>query len=471
MSTTINILGYKWTPQKRVRPWALAGPILILAICLPLLRPLRHPAEIGEHEAARLATVEAIVTHRTLAIDASSIPVPASESIAVDNHHYAGQPATMAMLLAGGYWLLTKFGLSFAENGPAVSYILTLLGVTLPVAAAAGLVYRMARQFELKRPRRAGLGFASVAGTGMISYGTVLNPHAPAAVLILCAAACFIHVAGTRTPRETSPWLIVAGFCTALASALDVSAVVFLAFFIPVILALRWPMGLRFSGLLLYGIGAVAPLMLHAAVTIPITGDLLPGDLHPELRVAQPPPKVTPLPGDDDEEPITWLDTVRKYGVRILAALAGDHGLLSHFPILGLGAIGVFKIMHRHWPSATKNLAGATLAAAALIVGVLAVKSPDWKTTTADAMFGMRWFILFSPLLLFWAGTWLRKPHQPVGWTLVGVALGFSVIASLLGASLPEPRDGYRGYTVVEAAKNLVSEDSTGLRETVASRR
>jgi hypothetical protein len=471
MSTTINILGYKWTPQKRVRPWALAGPILILLFCLPLLRPLRHPAEISGQEAARLATVEAIVHHGTLAIDESSFAVPDEQAIRNDGHRFASQPATMAMLLSGAYWVMTRFGLSFADTGPTVTYILTLLGVTLPVAAAAGLIYRMARLFELPRIWRTGLGLACVMGTGLISYATVLNAHAPAAVLVLCAAAVFIHVAGTKTPKQTSAWLIVAGFCTALATALDVSAVVFLVLFVPVVIALRWPIGLRASGLLLYLIGVVAPLTLHAALTIPVTGDLLPGSFHHNLRIAQTVPTPTgPVLIDDEPVEVTWWDGFRRDFSRFMAALGGDHGLLSHFPILGLGAIGVFKIMHRHWPSATKNLAGATLVGAGVIVLALAASSTEWKAVVADAMFATRWFVIFSPLLLFWSGAWLRKPHRPVGWSLMGVALGFSVIASLIGATGATPREGFSGYTVVEAAKNLVSQDGNGLRESVAGR-
>lgn len=471
MSTTINILGYKWTPQKRVRPWALAGPILILLFCLPLLRPLRHPAEISGQEAARLATVEAIVHHGTLAIENTSFAVPTDQIVVVDGHRYASQPATMSMLLSGAYWVMTKLGLSFAENGPTVTYILTLLGVTLPAAAASGLIYRMARLFELPRIWRAGLGLACVIGTGLISYATVLNAHAPAAVLVLCAAGAFIHVAGTKTPRQTSPWLIVAGFCTALATALDVSAFIFLVLFVPVVLALRWPIGLRMSGLLLYLIGIVAPLTLHAALTIPVTGDLLPGDMHRNLRTS---PTIQTPAGpvliDDEPVEVTWWDGFRRNFFRFMAALGGDHGLLSHFPILGLGAIGVFKIMHRHWPSATKNLAGATLVGAAVIVLTLAASSTEWKAVMADAMFATRWFVIFSPLLLFWSGAWLRKSHRPVGWSLVGVAMGFSVIASLIGATGATPRSGFSSYTVVEAAKNLVSQDGNSLRESVAGR-
>src|SRR5918998_432817 len=108
-------------PRKWVRPWALSAPILVLVIALPLLRPLRYPVpqyRISDEEAARLATIQAIVEH-----------------------------------------------------------------VTIPAACAAGLVYRMGRLFDLRRPWRAALAAAAVLATGLISYATVLNPHVPAATL------------------------------------------------------------------------------------------------------------------------------------------------------------------------------------------------------------------------------------------------------------------------------------------------
>ena len=51
----------RWQERPKVRPWALAGPVIILLICLPLLRPLRHPAQISDDEQARLATIRALV--------------------------------------------------------------------------------------------------------------------------------------------------------------------------------------------------------------------------------------------------------------------------------------------------------------------------------------------------------------------------------------------------------------------------
>jgi hypothetical protein len=52
-----------------VRPWALAAPILVLLIALPMLRPLRHPAEVSEDEALRLATISSIVKYGSLALE------------------------------------------------------------------------------------------------------------------------------------------------------------------------------------------------------------------------------------------------------------------------------------------------------------------------------------------------------------------------------------------------------------------
>src|SRR5690242_15575617 len=65
---SLRVYFRRWQQRPKVRPWAVAGPALILLIALPLLRPLRHPAEIADDEWLRLRTVQALVEHRTLAI-------------------------------------------------------------------------------------------------------------------------------------------------------------------------------------------------------------------------------------------------------------------------------------------------------------------------------------------------------------------------------------------------------------------
>jgi hypothetical protein len=205
--------------QPYVRPWGLAAPIAVLVVCLPLLRPLRNPdpTRMSDNEVARLATVEALVEHGTLAVDRTSLQ-PRRELIGImrvgkkqdGERHYSKQPPALAFFLAGPYWVMHQLGLSFSKDLALTSYLLTLLGATLPVAVAGGLVYRMGRLFELRRPWRTGLAFAAVFGSGLVSYATVLNTHAPAAALILAASGALFHGGMAKHRGQSHGWLALA---------------------------------------------------------------------------------------------------------------------------------------------------------------------------------------------------------------------------------------------------------------------
>src|SRR3954470_20127284 len=169
----------RYLTKPHVRPWALSAPVLVLLICLPLLRPLRHPDPrlISNDELNRLATIESVAERRTLAIESSDF-APSAGTMRNGRHVYSQQPPTLSVLLAGPYLMMKKFGLSFAGNANLATYLLTMLGVTFPVAFGAGLIYKMGRLFELPRPKRAALAIAVVLGSGLVSYGVVLNSQA-----------------------------------------------------------------------------------------------------------------------------------------------------------------------------------------------------------------------------------------------------------------------------------------------------
>src|SRR5262245_58426664 len=94
---------------RMVRPWALLGPIVVLTIALPLLRPLRHPdpRTISDEELARLATVQAMVEHGTLAIDQTDFTGTHLKAYR-NGHMYSDQPPVMSALLAPSYWVMRK---------------------------------------------------------------------------------------------------------------------------------------------------------------------------------------------------------------------------------------------------------------------------------------------------------------------------------------------------------------------------
>ncbi len=444
-----------YSRRKHVRPWSLSAPIVVLVICLPLLSPLRHPlkSQMSDEEMARWATVQALVEQQTFAIDETDF-ARTGQKMKVADISFSDQPPTLGLLLAGPYWLLHKAGIDFHRRPALVEYLLTMIGVTIPVAAAAGMLYRMGRLFELRRPWRAGLALAVVLGSGMVSYATVLNPYAPAAALVLGSAAVLVQVSLVRSPLRSGGFLVAAGFFAALAAAIYPAAIVFTILFAGVILVMRWRWSLRIGGVLMYCIGIIPPVLLHMTLSGPITGDWRLGLEHVHTKPLHlSTTSITSEPEDDSlAGPPTATQMAGVFLSRLTGALFGSHGLLSHFPILILGIVGVASVMHRHWPATTKMLAVATTVGALIVILRYAWLPMDWRW----AMFGCRWFVFFQPLVLFWAGAWLRKSHHPATWATAAVLLTFSMIVSLLGAADPMPRAGYDRYTVVGAGRNLL---------------
>jgi len=452
------ILAYlkAYSRRKHVRPWSLSAPIVVLIICLPLLSPLRHPlpSQMSDEEMARWATVQALVEHQTFAIDVTDFS-RTRQTLKVADATYSDQPPTQGLLLAGPYWVLYRLGIKFKDRPGLVEYLLTMIAVTIPVAAAAGMVYRMGRLFELRRPWRAGLALAVVMGSGMLSYATVLNPYAPAAALVLGAAAILVQVSLVRSPLRSGGYLTAAGFFAALAAAIYPAAAVFTILFAAVIVVMGWRWSLRIGGVLMYCIGIIPPLILHMTLSGPITGDWRLGlsSLASPSAHAGPNAKTSTEPDDDSlSGPPTAAQMVGVFLNRLTGAFFGSHGLLSHFPILIFGIIGVASVMHRHWPATTKMLAVVTTAGALIIIMRYVWLPIDWRW----AMFGCRWFVVFLPLVLFWSGAWLRKKHHPATWATAAVLLTFSVVVSVLGATDPMPHGGYDRYTVVGAVRNLI---------------
>src|SRR5688572_32990681 len=115
MSLLWRILG-RDRAGRMVRPWALFGPVVVLVIALPLLRPLRHPdpTAVSDEELARLATVQAMVEHGTLAIDDTDF-IDTRMKVRHGEHYYSDQPPVMAALLAPSYWAMRHAGVDFAK--------------------------------------------------------------------------------------------------------------------------------------------------------------------------------------------------------------------------------------------------------------------------------------------------------------------------------------------------------------------
>ena len=425
-------------------------------MCLPMLRPLRH-SEPAPDEALRLATIQSLLDRHTLALKPDSV-IGLDETdrvVRINGQVFANQQPTMAVLLAGPTWLIRKMGWDLRTDPEAVAYALTLLSVTLPVAGAAGLLYRMARLFELSRRWRLMVALTCVAGSGMLSYAVVLNAHAPAAALLIAAAACLIHVEASERPRFASGWIILAGFCAALAVAFDLLAALLAVPLVLVIVTTRFSLRFRLGGVFLLILGALPVLALHAAFSFRITGDLVPVTLHDFSSRSAGQKSAEPLPEEDADDVIAHSGAWYNFATTcdwLTTALVASHGLLSHFPILLLGVGGVGAVMHRHWPAPIKVLAAASLTSAVAAMVAFCWERRDWQ----DANFAISWFVPLLPLVLFWSGAWVRRSHSRVAWTLTAIMLSWSVLVALIGTTDPIPGEGYDNYTAGQALVRLV---------------
>jgi hypothetical protein len=416
-----------------VRPWALTAPIIILIVSLPLLRPLRNPTELSMQEATRLAAVQSLVEHHQLAPAAANLP--------------PGEPAmpVFTVLLAGPYWVLYHLGYRLSRDTAMVSYLLTLLCATIPAAATPGLIYRMGRIFQLPRPARFGLSLGVVLCSGLISYATVLNPYAPSAFLVLASAACLIHSA--VVPRRSRAAIALAGFFAATAAVIDLSAVPFLILLPLALLTMRESALWRAGAILFFVLGTFPPLLLHRVLSADLPRE------PPMAQMTSANASAAPDTDDDQEEEQPSVFLVTGLGIgRVLEALLGSHGLLSHFPAFVLAGLGIGTLMHRHWPGVIKALALLSLCGAAVVIGWVAATGPG----NPMLMYANRYYIPFSPLLLFWAGAWLRREHRPATWCAAGILIAVSGAVGLIGAINPCPPNGFNQYTPVAVIQGML---------------
>lgn len=457
-----------------VRPWALAGPVLVLILCLPMLRPLRQPdsAKWGDEEQMIASTVQAVVEQHSLAIDKS---VFSDNPVAIEHegHRYSPYPPMVALLLAPIYWVLLRQGLDYGGNLIFVHYLLILIGMALPTAMCVVMIYRLGRMFVLHRILRVALGLASVLATGLITYSVVMNRHAPAAALLLAAVTCISHLIVTGHPYRDLLMSALAGLLAALAATVDPPAIALATLLCLVLLAMRWNAATRIGSVVLFLAGGAPVILLNIvllhSIGIPLEAVFsapqpqgMPSLVLPTVSTSNIDAAVPPSYDDElDTEgapsaiQAIWARVAVVIG-RLLEGAVGEHGLLSHFPILTVGVLGAVLALHRNWTAATKALAAVTLFAAVLLIGAFSLQEP-----VAGMSYGTPWFVATAPVLLLWAGVWLKRGHRAQSWVTTGCVLAFSVIVGIVGMTDPVPRRGYRGYSFAEASIHILSSSVT----------
>lgn len=436
-----------------IRPWALLTPVVVLLLACPLIRPLFDPQAITPRQSLTLESVRSVLRHGTLVLDPDRIP---DRSVAFYNgeHFFAPDSPVFSILLAIVSWVIERMGVGLDDNRVLHEYLLILLGIIFPTAMASGLIYRMARSFELSRLWRVVLALSSVLATGWFSYCTVLMPPALATALVVVAAASLWQVSRSGKPSLAVGWLAWGGFCSGLSTVIDPNTIWMLLLLPCVTLLLPFKVKIRLLGVLFILLGAVAPLVLHVTVVSEITGHSIAWSIPPTqtspIRKIFDEPVIFDWSDDmDTVDPSFWIGVGRGLN-RLILLTVGTHGILSHFPILLVAAVGIGMVLHRHWGVALKGLAGGIVLALIGQLGYRMFSRVDNQSFAAPMLLSL------LPVSLLFAGAWLRKSHSPWVWTISGVALIVSVVITIAGATGPVPPGGFTGYTGAEAVEKLI---------------
>lgn len=429
----------------KFRPWALLTPLLVLLIALPLLRPLRLPGGATRSETLLLETVESLSTRGGMALDPTEWRGQPG-TVQHKGRVVADRPPVYAVLLAAPAWVMTKAGLDWDQHGETMAFLLTIFGATLPVAVGGGVIYRMARLFELSRPKRAMLALLVTFGGGWISYATVLNPHAPAAAALVCSSACLLFLAAARKSGSALPICLASGLFASMACAISPWTMP-LALPLPLVLfAMQIPARQKVIGFILMTIGAAPIAWIHTAWSLDSFGSIIaPGSIATLQDV---------VAADPDESPVLRVGSL---GASVFQVTLGNHGMFTHFPIVVAGLIGLFIVLRKHWPMHAKMLAAITFVGATTVVMIVAAR----RGAVNGWMFGVQWFVVFLPLICFWLGAVLRRElSKRALWTLTA-ACGLSVLISVAGALQPLPSVPYRSNTAVGAMQRWLGSEAT----------
>ena len=397
--------------------------LVVLLIGLVLLLLLTRDRPGSWSDLSRLATAWAVSEDCTLQIDTPDnyFGAATGDKALINGHLYSDKPPVMGVLAGAAAWGLKAAGGGFAQASRLTVYLLTLIFVGLPFLAYLALL--------LRRLPAGGdglqLGLIALLGSLALPYASVFNNHLPAGCLLGLVLL-------RRLDRTATPLAALAdGLLLSLAATLDPGAILAggpLA---------AWVFLFRLAGykaraaFILVGL---APLALHAALTIPLTGDLRHPSLHPELmlfagaRLSA--GELTGVFGPAWSNAGGWLGY-------LFDLTLGAKGFLTHNPLVFLGFLGLILALAGRLPGG-QSLARLTQAERGrLLAGAIALGATAlilyyslYSNNFGGDNYSIRWFVLLIPLLLPYAlallgglrGAW-RKAGLVLAWVSVGLVL------------------------------------------------
>ena len=371
---------------------------------------------------SRLATIESIVERGTYRID-DSIFIHTIDKVHRDGHYYSHQPPLLSMLEAPVYWLLRLSGARFHNRGRFVmTYAFTLLTNGLALALTVIAFARILSLAGVQGPWRDALALLLPLGTWLLPYGVVTNNHGVSGLLVAILIWLLLKIEWHGMTRSRA---LAMGGVLGLLVAIEILPIVS---FVPVTAAYLW---LRRDSTardrLLFAATLATPLLAHAVLNVPITGDVIPAGFHTEMFRFE---------GSGFEE--ATLTGSIKYDSPGAAAHYAWHSLFAGkgffvFAPLCLAGLAAAVVERRWW----QERAGRVHIVLAMSVALSLAASLLTTNNFGGAAVGFRHAVYLSPVFAIWVLPWLTR-ERPAPRTTIAAVAGVSA-AMLIVFAVREP--------------------------------
>jgi hypothetical protein len=239
-----------------------------------------RPGTSSSHEWSRLGTVESIVERHNYWLEESQFR-GTRDKIFRDGHFYSHQPPLLATLASPVYWAIHKAGWRFSNSAPSNTAVYLFVWFTngLAFALTVALLHRSFMLAGVAPWLSAAAAFLLPLGTWLFPYAVVSNNHGISAMLVAALAYAMLRIELTGADLFTASLM---GGALGLMTAFEVLPIVS---FVPAVAVFAWFRRDRLTRAHLTSMGLwfAAPLVAHAILNIPITGDVIPAGFHTEL--------------------------------------------------------------------------------------------------------------------------------------------------------------------------------------------
>lgn len=248
--------------------------LFLLTLCLAAVLTKTVPGA----SQSRLGTIESIVERGTFQLDLSTF-VNTVDKVQRDGHFYSHQPPLLSTLEAPVYWLLHGSGARFHNRGRFVmTWAFTLLTNGVALALTVLLFAHILSMVGVARPARDVLAIMLPLGTWLLPYALVTNNHGISGLLLTLLIWLLLSVEQHGATRARA---FGVGVVLGLLAAIEILPIVS---FVPAAMIYLWlRRDVDARARVLLAAGVTMPLLAHAILNIPITGDVVPAAFHSEL--------------------------------------------------------------------------------------------------------------------------------------------------------------------------------------------